>query len=98
MANVKLLAKMLDIAFMSVWGLTVFDLVKAVSGSEVLLSIDGVIKTLMAGAGLVYFLIQIPHKMKMQRLDGEIKVEELEKIKRENDKKEQSCIKQNTSQ
>lgn len=86
MANMKLIFKIFDIFFVSIWGLTIMDLIKITTKSEALLNIDTTIKTIMAIVGLIYFLIQIPHKIKMQKLDREFKEKEIEKIKRENEK------------
>lgn len=82
----KLIFKIFDIFFVSIWGLTIMDLIKITTKSEALLNIDTTIKTIMAIVGLIYFLIQIPHKIKMQKLDREFKEKEIEKIKRENEK------------
>ena len=85
MATIKLLWNILDIFFLSIWGLTIIDILKMAEGNSYA-NLDNWIKTLMALAGLVYFLITIPHKIKMQRLDRKMKEEEIEKIEYENDK------------
>lgn len=59
------------IAF-SFWGLTVVDLL-AITNLQLLDGFDGVIKTAMAFAGFVYFIVTIPHKLKMQALERETK-------------------------
>lgn len=95
MANIRLFVKFFDFFFASVWGLTIMDLLK-ISGENPLESIDGWIKTLMAICGLIYFIfkiisyifIEIPHKNKIQKLELQLKEEELEKITRENDKQD----------
>lgn len=86
MANMKLFYRIFDIFFVSIWGLTIVDLIKITTKSETLLNIDNTIKTIMAIVGALYFLIQIPHKIKMQKLERELKEEQIEKIKRENEK------------
>ena len=83
MSKLKFLYNLLDTIFLGVWGLTIMDLVPLLN-VEIFDSIDGVIKTLMAFVGLLYFIVTIPHKIKMQRLDRKIRKEELEKIEREN--------------
>lgn len=86
MPDIKLLVKMVNVIFVSVWGLTVVDLVEVVAGSAgTILNIDDSVKTFMALAGAVYFVIQIPHRLRTQRIEREIQEEELEKLKREND-------------
>lgn len=75
----------MDLLFISVWGLTIVDLLK-ISNIEVYSDIDTWIKTLMAVLGLIYLLISIPHKLKMQRLDRKLKEEQIEKLEMENDK------------
>lgn len=86
MANLKLLIKFFDFIFISVWGLTIMDLLKIASDSPYD-SIDNWIKTLMALGGLLYLVFSIPHKIRMQKLERQMKEEELEKIKKENDNK-----------
>lgn len=86
MATIKLLWNILDIFFLSIWGLTIIDVLKIADGGSYS-SLDGWIKTLMALAGLIYFIITIPHKVKMQRLDRKLKREEIEKLEIENEQK-----------
>lgn len=85
MATIKILLNMLDIFFLSIWGLTIIDLLKIADGGD-FSNLDSWIKTLMAVVGLLYFIISIPHKIKMQRLDRKLKEEEIEKIENENEK------------
>lgn len=85
MASLRLFFKFMDVLFISVWGLTIMDLLK-ISNVTAYSSIDNWIKTLMAVLGLIYLVISIPHKIKMQRLDREKKQEEIEKLKIENEK------------
>lgn len=85
MASLRLFFKFMDVLFISVWGLTIMDLLK-ISNVTMYSSIDNWIKTLMAVLGLIYLVISIPHKIKMQRLDREKKQEEIEKLKIENEK------------
>jgi hypothetical protein len=63
---------------------TIIDVLKLDDGGYS--GIDNWIKTLMALAGLIYFLITIPHKIKMQRLDRKLKKEQIEKLEIENKK------------
>jgi hypothetical protein len=89
MASVKLLFRFLwEVLATSIWGLTVIDLIKVQASADFLLNLDVKIKTAMALAGLIYFLIQIPHKIKTQIQDRELKKEQIKKIKKENDKKD----------
>ncbi len=83
MATIKLFWNILDVFFLSIWGLTIIDILKMAEGNYYA-NLDNWIKTLMALAGLIYFLITIPHKIKMQRLDRKMKKEEIEKLEQEN--------------
>ena len=84
MATIKFLWNILDGFFLSIWGLTIIDVLKLAEGGYS--SIDNWIKTLMALAGLIYFIITIPHKIKIQRLDRKLKKEQIEKLEIENKK------------
>jgi len=86
MATIRLLWNILDIFFLSIWGLTIIDVLKIADGNSYT-NLDSWIKTLMALAGLIYFLITIPHKIKMQRLDRKMREEEIEKLEIENEQK-----------
>jgi len=77
----SLLVNIFDTVFGSLWGLALIDMFSL----SVFTSIDNWIKVSMAFAGLVYFLISIPYKIKNNNLDIEIKEEELEKIRAENE-------------
>ena len=83
MATIKLLLNMLDIFFLSICGLTIIDILKIADGGTYS-SLDNWIKTLMALAGLIYFLITIPHKIRMQNLERKEKQEQIEKLEIEN--------------
>jgi len=83
MATIKLLLNMLDYFFLSIWGLTIIDILKIADGGTYS-SLDNWIKTLMALAGLIYFLITIPHKIRMQKLERKEKQEQIEKLEIEN--------------
>ena len=85
MATIRLLWNIFDIFFLSVWGLTIIDILKLADGNSYA-GLDDWIKTLMALAGLIYFLITIPHKVKMQRLERKHKKEQIEKLENENKK------------
>ncbi len=84
MATIKFLWNILDGFFLSIWGLTIIDVLKLANGGYS--GIDNWIKTLMALAGLVYFLITIPHKIRMQKLIRKEKQEQIEKLEIENKK------------
>ncbi len=83
MATIRLLWNILDIFFLSIWGLTIIDILKLADGNSYA-GLDDWIKTLMALVGLIYFLITIPHKIKMQKLERKYKKEEIEKLEKEN--------------
>lgn len=94
MVRLKSLYNIVDTFFFSMWGLTLIDLV-AVANHNLFSDIDSKIKTVMAIVGAVYFLIKIYHnyfswreERKQQKIDTEIKKEELEKITKSNDKDE----------
>jgi len=73
---------------LSVWGITIIDLLAVLVGSEggLVSGVDNSIKLVMAIAGAIYFiakgLIELPHKYKMQKLDLEKKKRELEKLEK----------------
>lgn len=85
MATIRLLWNILDFFFLSIWGLTIIDLLKLADGNTYA-NLDDWIKTLMALAGLIYFLITIPHRIKIQKLDRKLKKEQIEKLEIENAK------------
>ena len=85
MTTIKLLWNILDIFFLSIWGLTIIDVLKLADGNSYA-NLDDWIKTLMALVGLIYFLITIPHKIKMQNLERKHKKEQIEKLEIENEK------------
>ncbi len=60
------------------------DLVPLIQNS-VFSDIDNWIKTLMALAGLIYFLITIPYKLKNLPLERRMKEQQLKKLERENE-------------
>ncbi len=86
MAAIRLFFNILDVFFLSIWGLTIIDLLK-LADVNTYTNLDDWIKTLMALAGLIYFLITIPHKVKMQKLDRKLKEEQIEKLEIENKNK-----------
>lgn len=86
MVKVFEIIKFFDLVFLSVWGLTVIEIIPLLSlGFLTELNIDEAIKTAMALVGLIWFLVTIPHKYKMFSLERKIKKEELEALTREND-------------
>lgn len=89
MANIKLVIKMFNVILASVWGLTVVDLVEAIiEPNETLVNLKDSISIYMIIAGAIYFTIQLPNKYRNNIIEREIKKEELEKLKRENDEAE----------
>ena len=84
MVKIQEFFKLIDFFFLSVWGLTLMDLIPLIS-INFLDDLDGIIKTLMALSGFLYFVITIPHKVKMNRLEKKIKEEELEALEFENE-------------
>lgn len=91
MTKLKSLLSFLENISLSIWGLTILDIIPLID-FNIFSSIDNTIKTSMALFGAIYFAISLPfkvfdllHKKKLQKLDMEIKKEELEKIQNEND-------------
>lgn len=85
MTKLKAIYNLLDTIFLGIWGLTIMDLLPLFQ-VDLFSTLDNTIKSLMALVGFIYFLVTIPHKLKMQRLERKIKEEELEKLTKENDK------------
>lgn len=85
MTKLKALYNLLDTVFLGIWGLTIMDLLPLFQ-VDLFSTLDNTIKSLMALVGFIYFIVTIPHKLKMQRLERKIKEEELEKLTKENDK------------
>lgn len=83
MAKIKILIKFLDYFFGSVLGLTIIELLPMLN-LNIFDTVDGALKGFLALAGLLYFLISIPHKFKMQKLERQMKEEELNRIKKQN--------------
>lgn len=81
--KVKQIYFFFDLIFAGVLGLTVVDTVEFTN--ELLHQVDDWFKITASLVGFVYFALMIPHRSKMRKLERAIKVEELEKIKREND-------------
>ena len=80
--------KVIDSVFLGLWGFTIIDLIP-IFKIGLFDDIDGSIKILLSGAGLLYFVISIPHKMKMQKLERKLKEEQIEKLEIENDNAKQ---------
>ena len=72
MADLKFLIRFFDFIFISVWGLTIMDLLKLATEGPYAY-IDNWIKTVMAIGGLIYLVFSIPHKIKMQKLERQMK-------------------------
>lgn len=98
MTNLKLLFNTLDWLSASFLGITLVDIVSMFSqnpeGFKWLDGIDGIIKMLMALAGLVYFILKGVHNNKMNKLEREtkrienkMKEEQLEGMEIDNEKK-----------
>lgn len=85
-----MLRTILNNIFGATVGASWINLIAQVSQDSFIIFIENWVQTLFSVIGIIYFLSSWPHKRKMQKLDREIKYEELEKIKRENDIKEKS--------
>lgn len=85
MADLRFVIKIFDFMFVSIWGLTLVDIASLVTKNESILNIDDSLKTFMAVVGAIYFIVQIPHRIRTQRIEREIKKQELEKLKKENE-------------
>ena len=83
MDRIKTLINFLDTFFLSIWGLTIIDLLP-LAQIQIFKTFDDSIKVLMAFSGLVYFIVTIPHKLKMQNLERKIKKEQYKKLALEN--------------
>jgi hypothetical protein len=80
----KGLLQLFDTFLAAIWGLTIVDLFLFVDLSKY--DVDDGIKTLLAIAGLIYLVgVKIPHEYQNNKLNRQIKKEELEKIEMEND-------------
>ena len=80
----KTLYNLFDAFLAGIWGLTIVDLLLFVDLNSY--DVDEFIKTLLAIAGLIYLVaVKIPHEYKNNKLNRQIKKEELEKLEMEND-------------
>lgn len=93
MNNIKFMYNTIEGLFAGVLGLTLIDLIP-LFGSDILSDVDSVVKTLMAVCGLIYFAMKGVHNYKMntlerdsKRTENKIKLEELEALEMENEKK-----------
>ena len=82
MSSIKLVLSMLDRLFAGILGLTIIDFI-AVFDIGFLSDIDSTIKTIFIVLGLVFYILAIPHKLKMQKYKQrekqlEIQTKELE--------------------
>lgn len=66
MGSVKLALSMLNRFFAGILGLTIIDFI-AVFDIGFLSDIDSTIKTVFIVMGLVFYILAIPHKLKMQK-------------------------------
>tara|TARA_R110002012_G_scaffold321835_1_gene551701 strand:+ start:625 stop:906 length:282 start_codon:yes stop_codon:yes gene_type:complete len=81
---VKALYNILDTFLAAIWSLTIVDILLFVDLNKY--DVDSFIKTLLAIAGLIYLVgIKIPHEYKNNKLNRQIRKEELEKLEMEND-------------
>ena len=82
MSSIRLVLSMLDRLFAGILGLTIIDFI-AVFDIGFLSDIDSTIKTIFIVLGLVFYILAIPHKLKMQKYKQrekqlEIQTKELE--------------------
>lgn len=91
MTKIKYLLNIAEYYFLTLWGVTLLYITPLID-LPVFDSINNTIKTSMALFGAIYFAFSLPfkvkdliHKSKIQKIEEEMKQEELEKIKREND-------------
>ena len=89
MAAAKWIYNTINAILVSIWGLTLIDLIAVGVGSNsfVVSGVDTWIKLIMAIAGAIYFIakgiIELPHKYKMQKLELMKKRRELESTKKQ---------------
>lgn len=91
MTKIKSLLNFVEYYFLSIWGLTILDIMPLVN-LDIFDNIDDTIKTAMALFGAIFFLAQLPFKImelvdkkKLRQIEIEHKAEELERLRREND-------------
>lgn len=91
MTKIKSLLNIAEYYFLTIWGVTLLDIIPLVN-LDLFGNIDNTIKTAMALFGAIYFAFSLPfkikdliHKSKIQKIEAEMKLEELERLKREND-------------
>ena len=84
MEKISEIFKVIDLFAFSFLGVTVLEMIPLMSFSF-LDNLDGIVKSIMTFAGMLYFVISIPHKIKMQNLEKKIKQEELEVLEFDND-------------
>lgn len=99
MVAIKYVYQAINAVFVLVWGFTIIEVMPLVTianikNLEMFNGIDNIVKTIMAVAGLVYFVyrfwehafVTTPHKKKMNKLEQELKTQQIEKLARENGK------------
>jgi len=80
----RTLYQLFDAFLAGIWGITMIDLLLFVDFSK--FDVDSAIKTLLAFAGLIYLVaVKIPHEYQNNKLNRQIKKEELEKLEMENE-------------
>ena len=85
MATMKLFLKIVDMFMGGILGLIILDLIKV--NIEAYSNISTIIKMLAALAGLIYFILSIPHKIKTQRADRKLKRLQIEQLEIDNKNK-----------
>ncbi len=79
----KVLYNLFDAFLAGIWSLTIVDLFLFIDLNSY--NVDEFIKTLLAFAGLIYLVaVKIPHEYKNNKLNRQIKKEELGKLEMEN--------------
>ena len=78
MGNLKVALSMIHKFFAGILGLTLIDLI-AIIDFDFLSNIDNSIKTIFVVLGLVFYILAIPHKLKMLKYNQKEKKLEIQK-------------------
>lgn len=78
MLTIKKFFNFIDSLFLSVWGITVLDLLPIID-TNILESVDNTIKSVMVVLGLIYYVIVIYFKIQNKIIDKKMNEVELEK-------------------
>ncbi len=83
MAEAKNILKLLHYIMVTYWGFNILDLIGLSLEAHTYWGIiaEETIKVFMAIAGLVYFIYMIIHKRKMNRLNRDLKQQEIDRYK-----------------